>query len=91
MVSQSAVVIEGMEIGYWGLCYEAEFLCLGSGFAAVVHAELAVDVFEVGLDGVDGDVQRLSDLLVGLAIGEQLQDFQLTLAQRLYEWLSVGV
>jgi len=64
---------------------EAEFLCLGRGFAPIVHAELAVDVFEVGLDGVDGDVQRLRYLLVGLAIGEQIQDFQFALTQRLYE------
>jgi len=70
-----------LEIGYWGLCHEAEFLCLGSGFSPIAHPKFAVDVFEVGLDGVDGDMQRLRDLLIGLAVGEQLQNFQLAVAQ----------
>jgi hypothetical protein len=61
---------------------------LGNSFTAIAHAELAVDVLEVGLHGVDGDAQRLRDLPIGQAFGEQMQNFKFALAQRLNEWLS---
>src|SRR4051812_49150280 len=44
---------------------------------AVRHAELAVDVREVELDGLLGDAEARGDLAVGPALGDLLQDLVL--------------
>ncbi len=70
---------------------ETEFVRLGGGLTAVVHAQFAIDVLEVSLDGVDRHTQDLRDLLVALAADEQAQDVEFALAQRLDEWLGGDV
>jgi hypothetical protein len=45
-----------------------------------VHAQHAMDVFEVGLDGVDRKVQHPGDLVVGMSVDEQAQDFSRSLS-----------
>jgi hypothetical protein len=61
-----------VEIGDQELCYEVEFPRFGNGLAPIVNAEFAVDILEVGLDGVDGDAQLMRNLLIGLALDEQV-------------------
>src|SRR4051794_39875851 len=69
-----------------------EYLCLGETPAdrvahelhAVTHAELAQQVRAVRLDRLLGEVQRLRDLLVGVGLGDQLQDFLLARGERLF-------
>src|SRR5581483_2430688 len=43
---------------------------LGDG----VHAELAVDVHAVGLDGLDADAQLVGDFLAGKAAHQKVED-----------------
>src|SRR3954454_20546291 len=50
---------------------------------AVAHAELAQQVGLVRLDGLLGQVQDLGDLLVGVRLGDQLQDLLLARGERL--------
>src|SRR6516165_7507518 len=50
-----------------------------------MHVQLAVDMPEVGLDGAYTNDQGLSHLRVRLTGGDQAQDIQFALAQRLYQ------
>ena len=59
----------------------------GHCFGPVGDVELAVDAGRVRLDGARGDDELLRDLLVGPAQGDELEHFQLTLA----EWLDQGL
>jgi hypothetical protein len=63
------------------LFYEDEFFGFGNGLASVADAEFAIDVLEVGLDGVDGNTQAVGDLLIGAMLGEEAQDVQLAVAE----------
>src|SRR5215203_1942091 len=53
-----------------------------AGLGAVRHAELAVGVREVELDGLLGHPELPGDAAVGLALGDQAQDLQLALRER---------
>src|SRR5690606_9633905 len=46
------------------------------------NANLVQNVLDVFLDGFEADIQRLGNLLVGLAQGQQPQHFGLTLGER---------
>ena len=74
-----------MEIGGLWARQEVVFCCCGDCLAAVVHVQLAIDVLEVGFDGVDRDAQGLGDFLVGLALGEEVQDVEFAIAEGFYE------
>src|SRR3954449_5810246 len=50
---------------------------------AVAHPELAQQVAAVGLDGLLAEVQDLADLLVGVRLGDQLEDLLLARRERL--------
>ena len=50
---------------------DVQSLGMGRGGGAAADSQLAVDVLEVGLDGVDGDAEFLRDLLAGLALDDQ--------------------
>jgi hypothetical protein len=55
----------------------------GDGLGAVGHLQLAEQVAEVALDGVQGDHQLLGDGPVGRTGGQQPEHFQFAGAQRL--------
>src|SRR5262245_56424626 len=56
-----------------GLGDQPELAGAGGGFGAVGRAELAEQVSDVLLDGIEGDDEVVGDLLVGCAGGEQVQ------------------
>lgn len=66
---------------------DVQSLGMGRGGGAAADSQLAVDVLEVGFDGIDGDAQRLCDFLVGLTVSEQAQNVELAVA----EWLDEGL
>src|SRR5215217_1544784 len=49
---------------------------------AVAHAELLEDVRAVTLDGLLADEQQVGDLLVGVGLGDQLDDLLLARRER---------
>mgnify|MGYP003544541919 CR=1 FL=1 len=49
--------------------------------AAARHAELGVDPAQVVVDGPDGQVELLGDLVVGVPERDQLQDLELALGE----------
>ena len=51
------------------------------GFGAALRAELAEDGVDVELDGMVANPQSLCDGLIGEALGQELQHFQLTRGQ----------
>ena len=59
-----------------GLGKEPELSGAGCGVTAAVHAELAIDVLDVGLDGIDREVESARDLVIGQTVGEQMQDLE---------------
>ena len=65
------------------LFYEGEGFGFGDGLASVADAEFAIDVLEVGLDGVDGDTQAVGNLLIGAMLGEKSHDIHLAVAEGL--------
>ena len=48
-----------------------------------MHAQLAIGVLKMCLDSVDGDAHVPCDLLVGTVLGEETQDTDLAIAERL--------
>ena len=52
---------------------------------AALHVELAVDVVDVLLDRTDCDDEPIGDRLIGKTLGDQAQNVQLALAERLDE------
>ena len=46
-----------------------------AGFGAVGDTQVFVNIFEMVFDGVLTDVELLSDLAIGVAVGDQLQNF----------------
>ena len=46
-----------------------------------MNTELSVDLFEVAVDRVVGDIQAGSDLLVPQALREEIEDVQLAVSQ----------
>lgn len=56
------------------------------GLPAAVHRQLAIDVLEVGLDGIDGDIECARNLLVGMTLCQQAEYLQFALT----EWLGLG-
>ena len=58
--------------------------CLGP----VGDVQLSVDMGRVSFDGARGHNELLGDLLVGPALGDEVEDFQFTLAQWLDQSLS---
>jgi len=69
---------------------QSELAGFGDGFGASFDAELTEDVAVVSFDGADGDKEPLADLLVGEAVGDQGEDFELALAQGFEQGLFVG-
>jgi hypothetical protein len=63
---------------------DVQSLGMGRGGGAAADSQLAVDVLEVGFDGIDGNAQRLCDFLVGLTVSEQAQNVEFAVA----EWLK---
>ena len=53
----------------------------GRGLGSVDYAELLQDVSHVELDGHLCEVEGLGDLLVGIPLNDQPQDFKLSLAE----------
>src|SRR5579871_389735 len=53
----------------------------GDGFGAGADVHFFVDVFEMAADGFDADGELIGDFLVGVAFGEQDQNFLLAGAQ----------
>lgn len=51
--------------------------CVAGELHSVVHVELLEDVRAMALDGLDADHQRVGDLLVAVALGDQLDDLLL--------------
>ena len=61
---------------------EPELPAAAYGVHATVHAQLAEDALEVGLDGVGRHVERGRDLLGGVHLRQQVEDLPLPLRQR---------
>ena len=51
--------------------------CLGCRFRPAGDAEFLIDVVQVALGAVLGEAEGFRDLLVGQALGDQIEDFQL--------------
>ena len=66
-----------------GLVYSQQAECFGEGdsSAAIIHAELAIDIVGMDLDGSRREHQRARDLLVGEVFVQQVQDLQFALGQ----------
>ena len=60
---------------------EPGLVCEYDRLDAVAKAQLLEDVGDVGLDGGLADVELLSDLCVGEAVGDQPQDLLLAAGQ----------
>ena len=58
----------------------------GHGRGPVIHAQLAVNMNEVGFDRCRADVQTFADFFVACSFGHQLQHFNLAGAQVLFGW-----
>src|SRR5215472_2779448 len=65
-----------------GLGDQPELAGAGDGLGAVGRAELAEQVGDVFLDGVEGDDEVVGDLLVGCTGGEQVQHLRFAGGQR---------
>ena len=52
------------------------------GFEAVVHPQLAIDAFGVGLECAERDEKLVCDLRTGEAAGQKAEHIQLALAER---------
>ena len=64
------------------LLAEPELPAAAYGVHPTVHAQLAEDALEVGLDGVGRDEERRGDLLRGVHLRQQVEDLALPLRQR---------
>src|SRR3990172_5837680 len=51
-------------------------------FGPALEAQLFHEARLVGFDGLDADAEAVGDLLVGVAVGEEPQNFSLPVAQR---------
>src|SRR5690349_8964468 len=60
---------------------ETELDCRQRRARAVVDAEPEVGVFDVALDGAHAEDQRVGDLLVRMAAGDEREDLRFTRAQ----------
>ena len=63
-----------------GLLKDAAFDCHLDRLPSVMNTELVVDLFEVAVDRVVGDVQAGRDLLVLHALREETEDIQLAVS-----------
>jgi len=61
----------------------AQSPCPGSRLRPAMHAELAIDVAGVGLDGVEREVEPGRDLGVGQPVGNECKHLSFAVAQRL--------
>src|SRR5918995_4900089 len=82
----SNYVVEGLRPG--GELEEVQLPRPGDGLRAVARSQLAVDVFEVGLDGAQDYEQFAGDLRVTLAGSDEDEHLQLAFAQRLRQLRS---
>ncbi len=69
--------------GKAGGLQQFQFAGARHGLQAIVHAELVVEVVDVGLDRAVGNHQSIGDLLIGESCGDHAQHFQFALTQRL--------
>ena len=67
------------------LLQEAQFLGAYDGLGPVMHAQLAIDAAGVLFDRVEGDDQRLGDVLVRVSLADQVQDLELAIGERINE------
>src|SRR6266704_7021454 len=72
------------------LTQQATFPCLSDRLYTVADAQFGEDMTDMAFDGIEGNDQFLSNLLVGCSEGYQLQNFQFSLTQRLRKPLSLG-
>src|SRR5260370_23769071 len=71
------------------LIKQTEFSCLPDGLYAVVDAQFGEDMADMAFDGIDDNHQLLSNLLVGCAACEQLEDLQFSLTQGIEQRLHL--
>ncbi len=64
-----------------------EFSCPRYRLCPAVNVELAVDIVEMRFDRAHGDHELLSEVAVGPASGDRLQNLSLTLAEGLSQRL----
>lgn len=57
----------------------------GYGFGPVGRVKLAIDAVDVGLDRTQGDEKIFGDLGVGFSGGQEGEDFQFPLTQRVVQ------
>jgi len=62
---------------------QSQLLASLHGIPPFVHAQLAIDALAVGAHGAHSNDQLVGDLGVGQAAGQQAQNRQLALAERL--------
>ena len=67
------------KLAHW--LQQAELASTHDGFGAALNLEFAKDVSIVPLDGVEGQEQPTSDLLIGAAPGHELENFDLARAE----------
>src|SRR2546430_1979858 len=66
---------------------QLQLVALADGGPRVVHAELGVDVFLVGANGVQGHDKFMGDFGTAQVGGEKAEDVQLAFAQ----WVEQGL
>ncbi len=66
---------------------EAERFSESDGSAAIIHAELAIDIVRMHLDGSRRDHQFSGNLLVCEVLVEQVQNLQFAVGQRFQTFL----
>lgn len=58
---------------------------MGDGLGATANIEFAVDVAGVDFDGVGGEKEFVGDLAVGEAVGDEGEDFEFAVGERVDE------
>jgi hypothetical protein len=59
----------------------AQFDCPGHCLASAPDAQFPIGIFEVVVDGLGGDEQAGCDLLVAEALGQKIQNLELTVGE----------
>ncbi len=73
--------IQYRDQGIFVLSNEVFFEDFGDDIDLRMDMELGVDVFQVGIDGEQTDVQTIGDVLLAQAVHQQLRDFLFALGQ----------
>jgi hypothetical protein len=56
-------------------CAHGQVGVFGDGLGAGTDVKLFVNAADVGVDGLDADLEHLGDFLVEIATGEEFEDF----------------